>query len=729
MADETTAALKISIEASLKDFSSKMGEFEKILRGTEEQVKKTGTGFGELFASFSLADMATKALYKLKDIARESIQEYDEEILVLTRLKSSLGEDYKAIEEFAEAQEKSTRFAHDDILAASNSLAIHKLNREEMEQLLPVIMDYATKSGRDATSTAEAFGRAIEYGSTRGLRPFGIQIDKTGSQLDVFKALVKAGEGNVKGLSQAVADIGAGPMVQLENRLKAQQEELGKNLMPVWQAFGNILQFTIIPLVQGLLFDFKLVSSAIVGFSAGIGAIFTKGKGLKAFGSEMQAAFDYALKQQMGGKEEIPGKTTTKTGSGLGTTDRGRVKKEVEDPAIKEAERALSLYKTQIEQSQMILDAMRERREVDIEEYYADKKLLTEEVGQAELDALVKQMGATKDLTKLEELKDKYIEQQTKNETELLRIEIEKEKALKDNVELQRKAAAVLERVHLEEETFTEGQIRDPVKKLQMQQQKQMAMMRKTHEELLALEKKGLIKTDELKKYETLMEKQESENRKAIRRSEMEYKLSLASQEAGNLAQIAQGLFELTGSKNLALFQLAKQFSAIQSIMNTAQAVTKALAEGGPIMGPIMAVTIGMLGAIQIAKIESQEPPKAAKGGYIVGASHSGGGVDINAEGGEYMQSRAAVSRYGVTAMEAINRGMVSPAALNSLVRAGTAKAGMSAMTAGSSKYTIVNFIDPSTFRRFLATPEGKSAIQNHISDNSFSIKQALGAI
>lgn len=64
----------------------------------------------------------------------------------------------------------------------------------------------------------------------------------------------------------------------------------------------------------------------------------------------------------------------------------------------------------------------------------------------------------------------------------------------------------------------------------------------------------------------------------------------------------------------------AKQQKAIaimQAIINTAVGITKALAEGGPIFGPILAVVMGVLGAIQIALIRRQPLP-LAKGGIFM---------------------------------------------------------------------------------------------------------------
>ena len=250
------ATLQISIKASMADFSAKMGEFEKILKGSEEQTKKTGAGFGEMAAGMLTAEAAMGALKKASDFAMNAIKSYDEDLVMMERLKSALGEGAIALEKFAMAREESTRFAHDDTLQAANSLQIHKLNREEIEKLLPVIQDYATKTGRDAASTAEAFGRAIEFGTTRGLRPFGIDVDKTGSQLDIFNALLRAGQGDVKGLSEKMADIGAGPMVIMQNEIKTMQEDIGKELLPVFKELMTFLRDDGMPVVKDLVDNF-----------------------------------------------------------------------------------------------------------------------------------------------------------------------------------------------------------------------------------------------------------------------------------------------------------------------------------------------------------------------------------------------------------------------------------------------------------------------------------------
>lgn len=66
---------------------------------------------------------------------------------------------------------------------------------------------------------------------------------------------------------------------------------------------------------------------------------------------------------------------------------------------------------------------------------------------------------------------------------------------------------------------------------------------------------------------------------------------------------------------NKKAFEMQKALNIANAIMNTAQGVTRAIAEGGPYAGPALAAMIGALGMIQIQQIRSQQ---------FVGQFHSG---------------------------------------------------------------------------------------------------------
>jgi TP901 family phage tail tape measure protein len=59
-----------------------------------------------------------------------------------------------------------------------------------------------------------------------------------------------------------------------------------------------------------------------------------------------------------------------------------------------------------------------------------------------------------------------------------------------------------------------------------------------------------------------------------------------------------------------------KALSLVQAIINTAQGITAALANPGGVFGAILAVLVGLMGAVQIGYIASTPVPEAAKGRY-----------------------------------------------------------------------------------------------------------------
>ena len=105
------------------------------------------------------------------------------------------------------------------------------------------------------------------------------------------------------------------------------------------------------------------------------------------------------------------------------------------------------------------------------------------------------------------------------------------------------------------------------------------------------------------------------------------------------------------------LFRFEQAINIAESYMNTSQAYTKALAQGGFLLGIPMATAVAVLGAAQIAVIAAQQPPSFQYGGLVGGEPHSRGGTMIEAERGEFVMSRRAVDALGVETMNRINRG------------------------------------------------------------------------
>jgi hypothetical protein len=154
------------------------------------------------------------------------------------------------------------------------------------------------------------------------------------------------------------------------------------------------------------------------------------------------------------------------------------------------------------------------------------------------------------------------------------------------------------------------------------------------------------------------------EKRHKDKTSNLEKEMQLASRgfqavtsgfiEAG---QVTADLIEKFGEKNkesaLIAFNVRKATAISETVINTALAITRALADLGPVAGPVAAGFIGATGAAQVALIAA-ESPKFHTGGMIGAAPDE---RKITAQTGEFILSRQTVNRIGADNIERMNRG------------------------------------------------------------------------
>jgi hypothetical protein len=97
-------------------------------------------------------------------------------------------------------------------------------------------------------------------------------------------------------------------------------------------------------------------------------------------------------------------------------------------------------------------------------------------------------------------------------------------------------------------------------------------------------------------------------------------------------------------------FQKQKRADLIQSIINGALGVTKALASSPPPLNFILAAGVGVASGIQSGLIASQPVPTFARGGILKGASHINGGISTpfgELEGDEAVINKKSTKLFG----------------------------------------------------------------------------------
>lgn len=105
------------------------------------------------------------------------------------------------------------------------------------------------------------------------------------------------------------------------------------------------------------------------------------------------------------------------------------------------------------------------------------------------------------------------------------------------------------------------------------------------------------------------------------------------TEEVKGTQEALGNLSTLTRSSNKDLFELGKAASFARATINISEGITKALAQGG-IFGPILAATVAIAGAVELATISGQTF-KAADGGLLTGGIPGVDSIPVLAQQGE----------------------------------------------------------------------------------------------
>ncbi|MDP3113323.1 MAG: hypothetical protein Q8M98_00980 [Candidatus Cloacimonadaceae bacterium] len=179
----------------------------------------------------------------------------------MTLAKISFGEAAAEMGEFASAMQSLTNFEDDQLLALMSKLSqTFKLNKDEIQQLVPLLVDFTEANKATGMSVESAFdlmGRALN-GHTEMLGRYGIELDDTRLKTEGVSYLVeKLGE-DYGGTAIALADL------RLQN---------ANAWGDIQETVGDMLTVLINPLLQGLrwLMDaYQSLSPVMQGFVAGI---------------------------------------------------------------------------------------------------------------------------------------------------------------------------------------------------------------------------------------------------------------------------------------------------------------------------------------------------------------------------------------------------------------------------------------------------------------------------
>ena len=124
----------------------------------------------------------------------------------------------------------------DDLLAAAaGTLARFELTGTAIQQLLPLVNDFAILTGRDVVEASESIGKAF-MGNARALKELGINFTATGDRGKDLETIMAALEAKAGGAGEAFGQTAAGGLARAQEAFGDLQEEIGGTLVPALTA-------------------------------------------------------------------------------------------------------------------------------------------------------------------------------------------------------------------------------------------------------------------------------------------------------------------------------------------------------------------------------------------------------------------------------------------------------------------------------------------------------------
>jgi len=219
------------VEKSVNEFQRDVGKYPKGLDHVEGKINEIG---GAIVAAFSVEQII--------EFGAACIEEFNDAQKAASGLafavKNLAGETSAAFDELDQQAEKisadSKKFFDDsDIKRSQTALLQMKLSTEQVQAVIPAIVNIAAATGQSLETVADKVGKAVSEGSAKALGEYGLRFKDLGNIADNTNQFLKLSEKYTGALGNAM-ETAAGKAQLMDGQAKALQESIGSKLSPAW---------------------------------------------------------------------------------------------------------------------------------------------------------------------------------------------------------------------------------------------------------------------------------------------------------------------------------------------------------------------------------------------------------------------------------------------------------------------------------------------------------------
>jgi hypothetical protein len=207
--------------------------------GEVQKFEKAGTkvkGFGDILDKGAIASAGALALLaggaiEAGKAAAGAEQSQEALQFALDKFPATADTNAEKLGKLNEELALKTKFDDDAYASGEAILAQYGLTGKQIEQLTPLLGDYAAKTGTDLPTAAGALGKAL-LGQGRALKSVGINFKDTHDLGKNYDQLLGGLTDKVGGFADAQGKTAAGSSAILGNSIDDLMKKLGKGLLP-----------------------------------------------------------------------------------------------------------------------------------------------------------------------------------------------------------------------------------------------------------------------------------------------------------------------------------------------------------------------------------------------------------------------------------------------------------------------------------------------------------------
>lgn len=231
----------------LKQIDYSIGNHQRNVGNYGSALDKVGLSLKNIAGNFLGFAAAAAGISGLSSILSDSIDEFTQMETNMRQLQNTLKnlgvpQVFDRISDSANRLQKQFGFLdNDDIIKTFNQLIVYgKLTEDQINELIPVIIDFATASGQDLASATSLIIKALE-GNGKALKEYGINMKDTKDTTEAFSVIMKELKPRVDGVAQSFAESSSGGLAKAKQDFKDLKEEIGTELIPVLNSLLNFV--------------------------------------------------------------------------------------------------------------------------------------------------------------------------------------------------------------------------------------------------------------------------------------------------------------------------------------------------------------------------------------------------------------------------------------------------------------------------------------------------------